>query len=232
MSDHKRQVLELVRHHPSPTRRQWLARGTLLVGLAVALALAIFVAAGGIRQAPRPVDLVVATASGAACIATLALAGALGRGRVGLGRSRRGLLGLMVGTPLLLLAWKLSWSATSPDMVVEWTERPGLRCLQLSLSTGLPPLLALVLLWRDRDPVHGRVTGAAMGIAAGACSWVLIDLWCPVAYPPHLLIGHVLPMILLASLGAILGHRVIGLRERGGQCASTRSPRPDPDRGL
>jgi hypothetical protein len=43
--------------------------------------------------------------------------------------------------------------------------------------------------------------GAAIGAAAGAWSWTLTDLWCPVAYVPHLLLGHVLPVALLAIAG-------------------------------
>lgn len=215
MFDRKSRILAELRRRPAPPRRAWLARAATIVGLSVALSLTIFISAGGLRQEPRPLDLVLATASGAGCIATLALAGVLGRGRVGLGRPRSALLALMIGTPLLLLAWKWGWSATSPANVVPWPERPGLRCLQLSLATGLPPLLALTLLWRDRDPVHGTLTGAAIGVAAGACSWVLVDLWCPVAYAPHLLLGHLLPMALLALIGAILGWKVISLRERG-----------------
>lgn len=203
-----------IRRHPSPTRGAWQVRAAWIVALSLAISLAIFLDAGGIRAAPRPPELIVVTASGAAFFAALALVGALGRGALGLGRPRPTLLALMIGTPLLLLAWKWGWSMGDPANMVPWPDRPGLRCLELSLSSGLPLLLALALLWRDRDPVHGTLTGAAMGVAAGACSWVLIDLWCPVAYAPHLMIGHLLPMGLLTLLGALLGWRVIGLRER------------------
>ena len=177
MTDHKSQLLAEIRRRPSLTRRAWLLRAALFTALSLSLTLAIFFAAGGVRQAPRPLELVFATASGAACIAVMALAGVLGRGSVGLGRTRGTLLALMIGTPLLLLAWKWGVSATSAVNLAPWPERPGLRCMQLSLLTGLPPLLALTWLWRDRDPVNGTLTGAAMGVAAGACSWVLVDLW-------------------------------------------------------
>jgi hypothetical protein len=51
--------------------------------------------------------------------------------------------------------------------------------------------------------------------------WVLVDLWCPVAYLPHLLLGHVLPLALAVGAGAMLGRFVLGLpgaclRNRGG----------------
>lgn len=224
MLDRKQRILAEIRRHPAPTRRSWQLRAVSLLGVSAALTLTIFLAAGGVRQEPRPPELILATASGAVCIATLAIAGLLGRGRVGLGRPRPTLIALMIGTPLLLLAWKWGWSATSPANVVPWPDRPGLRCLGLSFLTGLPLLLALTLLWRDRDPVHGTLTGAAMGVAAGACSWVMVDLWCPVAYVPHLLLGHLLPMVWLALMGSILGWKVISLREQGTVRASAEPP--------
>jgi hypothetical protein len=49
--------------------------------------------------------------------------------------------------------------------------------------------------------------GAAIGAAMGACAAVLVDLFCPVAYLPHLLLGHVLPTLLLVALGASVGGR-------------------------
>jgi hypothetical protein len=44
-------------------------------------------------------------------------------------------------------------------------------------------------------------------------SWVVLDLWCPVAYPRHLLIGHVGPALVLAMAGAILGRFVMGMTD-------------------
>ena len=46
-----------------------------------------------------------------------------------------------------------------------------------------------------------------MGFAAGACAWVAVDLWCPVACVPPLVLGHLLPLLVLAGAGALLGRR-------------------------
>ena len=59
--------------------------------------------------------------------------------------------------------------------------------------------------------MHPVTSGAASGVAAGAGAWAMIDLWCPVAYPPHLLLGHVLPIVLLTVVGAVLGGRLLGV---------------------
>jgi hypothetical protein len=51
-------------------------------------------------------------------------------------------------------------------------------------------------------------------VAVGACAWVLVDVWCPVAGIWHLLRGHVLPVVLLGLLGGVLGSVVLAIRAR------------------
>jgi hypothetical protein len=46
----------------------------------------------------------------------------------------------------------------------------------------------------------------------GGLCWVLLDLWCPVGYPRHLLIGHVGPALVLAGIGAVLGRSLLAMR--------------------
>ena len=60
--------------------------------------------------------------------------------------------------------------------------------------------------------MHPRLTAAGVATAAGAGAWVLVDLWCPVGFVPHLLLGHVLPLVLLVTLSATLGSRILTLR--------------------
>jgi hypothetical protein len=54
--------------------------------------------------------------------------------------------------------------------------------------------------------------GVALGVATGAAAAALVDLWCPVGHVPHLLIGHVAPILLLGGLGALVGARTLGVR--------------------
>jgi hypothetical protein len=173
--------------------------------------LLVFVAWGGIRVGPRPDRLVLQTALGSAVLAAgFAIVG-IGRGRSMLGRPRSWLLAQVLLTPVLLLGWRVLISARYSNMMVQWGERPGLRCFTLSTILALAPLLGLLWLRRGSDPVHPRLTAAAFGAAVGAGVWVLVDLWCPVGYVPHLLLGHVLPLLFLIALSALLGSRVIAV---------------------
>jgi hypothetical protein len=43
----------------------------------------------------------------------------------------------------------------------------------------------------------------------------MVELWCPVATPSHVAIGHVLPIVALMALGAMFGGRTLGMRARG-----------------
>ena len=67
------------------------------------------------------------------------------------------------------------------------------------------------------------LNGAVMGLAAGACAWVAVDLWCPVAYVPHLVLGHLAPMFVLAAVGALLGEPLLSPRRSERAVESTTS---------
>ena len=113
-----------------------------------------------------------------------------------------------------LLAWKLYASSQFEAMTMPWPDRPGLKCLGVSLLLGAWPLAALCF-WRARaDAVHPRSTGAALGVSAGVLTWLLVDLWCPVSYPMHLLLGHVAPIVALAGVGALVGGRWLAATRR------------------
>ena len=161
----------------------------------------------------RPVALVLATASGALSVAATAVWLALRRGRSMLGRSRRQLLCGAILIPISLLAWKIGCSIAFGAAMVAWPERPGERCLELSLLVAAGPLLSFIAIRRSA-PAQPALNGAVMGFAAGACAWVAVELWCPVAFVPHLLLGHVLPIGVLAAGGALLGRAFLAPRVR------------------
>jgi hypothetical protein len=212
--DLRARILGAAGREPSPTRGEWRRRNALLFVLGAASALAVFLLGGGIRPFARPSSLLVATASGSLLLAALALSLALGRGRSMAGRSPRVLAATVVLLPVALILWKTGITALYDGMDLPWPTRPGFRCLALALAVGLAPL-ALALGARHRsDPVQPMATGAAIGAACGLAAAALVDLWCPVAHLPHLLLGHLLPIALLTVAGAIAGSALLAIHFR------------------
>jgi hypothetical protein len=211
-ADLRSRVLAAVSREPAPARPQVRRRNAVLLGSAFVVPTLVFLAFGGLRQAARPSELVVETAAGAAFIALVVGITALSRGRSMLGRPGSLLLAAAVLTPALLFAYKVLVSSQYPSLMLQAPHRPGLRCLGLSCLMAAWPVVAFTLMRRGSDPTNPRLTGAALGAVAGAGVWLLVDLWCPVAYVPHLLLGHVLPVLLCVAAGALLGQRLIALR--------------------
>jgi hypothetical protein len=225
----KARILAAASAVPSSTRVETRRRSALVLGLAVAsgigsFAIFVWLASDGQwlrlggevaahRHLERSAWLVVTTAGGALGVAASCLWLALHRGGSMLGRSRSSLLLAIAATPTALLVWKLGASFAFGDPLLDWPARPGLRCLGVSLLVAIAPLLAF-LAARRSAVAHAALNGAAMGVASGACAWVALDLWCPVASVSHLLLGHVLPIGVLAAVGALLGERLLSLRVR------------------
>jgi hypothetical protein len=209
----KQRVLARVRQLPSPARREANLRRRAFVAAGLLMPLLCFLLLGGTRPAERPLSLVIETALGALVLAVSSLWIVLGGGRM-LGRSRAALLSVVLFWPVSLLVWKL-WCGSSahvPEVLLAWPSRPGALCFGLTLLLGSWPLFALALSRRRSDPTHPLSLGAALGVAAGSYAALLVDLWCPVGYPWHVLLGHVLPIILIGVVGLAVGHFALGLR--------------------
>src|ERR1039457_3401386 len=177
MTELKERILAAAAKAPSPSRTAMRRRRVLLMpGSAGAMAAIYWMLAlhiFGWQGVPRSLILAGGTLLGAASVAAMAVAIAVGRGRDMLGRSRR------------------------------------VRCLWMAMAMGVVPWALLSMTRRAAEPRHPGLLGAAMGVAVGACGWVLIDLWCPVAGTIHLLRGHLLPVVLLGLLGGTVGSVVL-----------------------
>jgi len=210
--DLKHRILAAAASEPSRTRRQRVVGSAIRAVSALAGPLLLFTLVGGARLGPRPLGLVATTALGTSIIAAWALFAAFGRGPSMLGRTRGRLLGTAVVVPVAFLIWKVAASSGVPHMLDPWPARPGLRCFAVTALFAAWPLVALGWERWGSDPVHPRALGLALGVGVGAAAAVLVDLWCPVGHVPHLLTGHVAPMLLLAGLGALAGDRVLGIQ--------------------
>ena len=62
---------------------------------------------------------------------------------------------------------------------------------------------------RGTDPTHPRIAGLSAGASIGLCVALFVDMWCPVAHVPHFLLGHILPIALLALAGVFIGKALL-----------------------
>ena len=212
----KLRVLEAVRQRPMPRRADRLLPVVALAVLAAVIMAAVLQwvprllgEVGGVAHAAgRP------AASGAWILAgTIALA--LGSSwfvlpfrRSMLSPARGVLLAVAIGVPLLVGAWLVLWHATYDDPFT----RTGWRCFALTGLTAPWSFAALAYASRRVEPRHPGTAGAALGAAAGAWAAVMVELWCPLSVSEHVLLGHVLPLLVLALAGSAIGARIFRLR--------------------
>ncbi len=198
---------------PAPTRRELLRRQAWLILVGVVGALTLFWVEGGLRATGRPPSLVAWTSLGTSTFVGLGMWFLFTRTRAGHRRSWI-VLGLATLAPAVaFVLWRYGLGRLY-DLASPWPTRPGFRCFAMSVAIGGILLFALLMAWRHVDPMTPRATGAAFGAGAGLGSALLIDLWCPVAYVPHLLVGHVLPIGVLALVGAVVGEKILGVIRR------------------
>jgi hypothetical protein len=76
------------------------------------------------------------------------------------------------------------------------------------------PLLAFLFVRRRSDPVHPMTTGAAIGAASGAWGALAIEFHCSMTYLAHVVVGHILPVVALAALGAWFGRGAVAIFAR------------------
>ncbi len=211
--DLKARILESARATRSTPRRPTQIHAWLVLPSSIIVAAALFFSFDGMHHGQgRPSWFYVASSFGWSAVAALSVWAAFGRGRSALGRPTPWLTAIAVGTPALLFAMMFAFAVVDPQLTLLHPERLGLKCLGLTVAAAVFPLLSLAFLRRGSDPVHPVATGAALGAACGAAAGVMVELWCPVAAPRHVAVGHILPIAILTILGAVLGARVIAMR--------------------
>ena len=205
MSTPRQQLLAAVAQQPAPTRAEVSTRGGWAVALSVAVALAIFVLAGGVQHsAGRPLEYTVLLSGGWTLFA-VALTVLVLRRPSTLGRPPRWLAALALAAPFVLLGWMHLFDGR----YVEPFSRVGWRCLTYTLAMAALPLSAFMVLRRGLEPRGPGQLGAAVGAVIGAWSGVLVELWCPLVNLPHALVGHALPLAVLIAAGALWGRRAL-----------------------
>lgn len=207
-------VLAEARGLPSPTRAQHRARALALGAGGVLATLALFFATDGLKPGTRPAELIAFHA-----VFTLAFALVLTRlsgGAPGnmLGRPRAVLLGApALAAPALALG-AVAAAALWPEVAAadDPSTRTHVACSVLTIVQGALPLAALLVPRRGTDPIHPAVSGAALGMTAGAWAATMAYLRCPHGAASHCVIAHVGPTLLLAAAGAALGALLLRIK--------------------
>ncbi|MFI5298036.1 MAG: NrsF family protein [Polyangiales bacterium] len=202
----RQRVLAAAAANPSATRASVKRRGAILIVASIALALGAFEAAGGLEHAAgRPLGITLAIVAGIVCGAVALTWLSVLRGGSTLHRTPRLLLGGVLVAPVALFVWMHLFAGR----YVEPFSRLGLRCFLFTFGVSLLPLLGFLVLRRRMEPRRPGMLGAGVGAACGAWSAGLVDLWCPLTNPLHVLIGHVAPLLALIVIGALFGSRLL-----------------------
>lgn len=212
----KERLLAAIREQPAPARASVRRTGWLAVLGGFAWLACLFAGLGGIVVSQRPAGHIALVGAGWFLMALGASALSVARGRSMLGRPRWSLaLAAGLTAPLLflwVLAAVLPWPQTaSPTCAPNIT---GTGCLGVALLMGVGPFVGFLFLRRGSDPLHPRLTGAALGAAAGAWGSWAIGLHCPCTGLGHSFIGHVLPAAGLALAGWLAGNLILAVRAR------------------
>jgi hypothetical protein len=206
--ERKARALDAAAQLASPTRAETRRQRARVLPLAVLAMTAVLFIWGGPNHAwERPEAVSAWIIAGFAALAiTVTLLTLPRRSMLPPPASR--LLTVAIGVPVVVAAWLIGWHTAYDDPFTRF----GFRCFALTVAAAPWPFAALLAFMPRFDPVSPRLTGAALGGAAGAWAALLVELWCPLADPGHVLIGHALPLVFLAGLGALVGGRLLAVR--------------------
>lgn len=197
---------------PAPTRNEHKKRVAFLAVLGAIATTTLFYAMGGFARGARPTELIAFTA-GSGLLAALVLTRLSSSGGRMLGRPRPVLvLGCVIAAPVLAAA-ALAATMLWPDLATEDVpSHANVACGAMTLVQGALPLVVLLLPRRESDPVHPAITGAALGMTAGAWTAMMAYLRCPHVPAAHCIVAHVIPTLVLTAAGALLGRFLLRVR--------------------
>jgi hypothetical protein len=213
-ADLRARVLESARREPARSRKRGARHRVLVVGLGFMLLVVIAVAIGP-HPGQRPSTYIVALDVSWMLVAIGATWAGFGRGRSMIGRPALAKTAVVALTPIALVATGLvaarMWPQTLQDASGPYE---AARCTLVTFALAAGPLAAFARLRRQSDPINPWLGGAALGTAAGTWGAVALVILCAFARPSHMLIGHVLPVLMIAATGAFVGSRTLAIHAR------------------
>lgn len=208
-TDLRARVLAAAAAAPSLDRKRGRRAMYAAFVASLVVAIACFELAGGLAHSEgRPRALTAVIAIGWAFASAVFAWVTFGRGRSTLARRPAIAAFVALAAPLACFAWMHAFAGA----YVEPFERFGFRCFAMTVVVAALPLGSFLALRRAVEPRAPALLGAAAGVTTGAIGGVLVDLWCPLVNDGHVLRGHVLPLVVLAIVGALVGRKTLGVR--------------------
>jgi hypothetical protein len=196
-----------------PPRAVGLRRQAVTVAVGFALSVLVSVIIGLPDPAGRPMAYVAAITVAWGVVALAATLGGVVRGKSMLGRPAAWRIAVAAATPVVLLAASIGMGMVWP---VTTSDAAGMHehviCVVFAVLFAIGPLAAFAFVRRGTDPVAPRLSGAAVGAAAGAWGALGIELHCGHAGMTHVVLGHVLPVVLLTAVGVLVGDRLVATK--------------------
>jgi hypothetical protein len=206
-------VMAAVRAEPVAPRAAGVRQRVLLVLVALLFAGALSIAIGRPGLRGRPFAYVASLAVAWLLVCAVATWAGVGRGQSMLGRSAGWRAGAVALVPMALLATSLGLGAAWPETLADNAGAGAhLLCVIGTMGFALAPLVAFALMRRASDPVAPGLTGAAIATAAGAWGALGIELHCRYTSPFHVVVSHVLPVAILALVGALVASKYVAIR--------------------
>lgn len=206
-------VLAAAQAEPSPPRATGTGRHAIAVTLGVAASAALLLWVGGPGAYGRPPGYTTTLAVGWLAVGLVACWAGVMRGPSMLGRPASWRIAAAVLTPVVLLATALVAGLMFPSTLAQSTSfDQETSCSMLALLMALGPLLAFAYVRRGSDPVHPRLTAAALGAAAGSLGAFGVELRCSHASLLHVARAHLGPTVLVTLVAVLAATRLVGVR--------------------
>ena len=202
-------VLAQAAETPSTTRTKARRIAVGLIAASITVAITVFELVGGLGHShTRPLSITIAIAAGWIVVSAVLTWLVLGRGGSTMARRPILLIVAALATPVLVYLWLHLFHGAYPEPPF----KIGYRCLVYTLLMSALPLGAFLALRRAVEPRYPAALGAAAGAACASWGGALIDLWCPLTDPLHVLVGHVAPLAGAIAVGAVVGRFTLGVR--------------------
>ena len=105
---------------------------------------------------------------------------------------------------LLVVLAALSHTAGKPILRIDYV----LHCLQTVGLLACLPFVCVSLVLHSGDPASPVLAGAAAGFSAGAIAALAYSISCPISDPLASLSAHAMTVLILTSIGALIGWRL------------------------